>query len=83
MDRQISRGETGRSTVFSILKYVFILALLGLAFWFVRGLLVKKADRDKLHIVSVERGEMQNTLTATGVVVPSFEREINAPVSTE
>ena len=83
MDREISTGEIRKNKVFSFLKYVIALVIfLGLVWWG-RGLLKKKGDRSDFHIVQVERGDIQNTLTASGIVVPSLEREVNAPVATE
>ena len=83
MDRQISDNEQRKGKFQDYLKYVLIVVLVAVGFWFVRSFLEAKKDRSELHIVKVERGNMQNTLTATGTVVPSVEREINAPVTTE
>ena len=83
MDKQISTGDRRRERYTTYIKYVIIALAIAAGLWVLRGLLTKKVDKDKLHIVRVERGDIQNTLTATGIVVPSSEREINAPVSTE
>ncbi len=83
MDRQISDSEVSKRNVKNIIKYIVIFGVVAILLWYGRGLLTKKIDTKKLHIVSVERGDIQNTLTATGIVVPSIEREINAPVATE
>tara|TARA_Y100000385_G_scaffold291090_2_gene367159 strand:+ start:6251 stop:7501 length:1251 start_codon:yes stop_codon:yes gene_type:complete len=83
MDRQISDNEQRKGKFQDYLKYVLVVVLVAVGFWFVRSFLEAKKDRSELHIVKVERGNMQNTLTATGTVVPSVEREINAPVTTE
>jgi len=83
MDRQLSSSEqTG--VKFKWLWYLMILAgLLAAGSWAIKKFLTKKADRKELIIGTVERGIVQNTLTASGIVVPSVEREINAPVATE
>lgn len=83
MDKQISDQEVNKGKALSILKYLIIIAAVLAALWWVRSLLTKKIDNDQLNIVTVENGDIQNTLTATGTVKPSVEREINAPVSTE
>ena len=83
MDRQISSNEQRKGKVQNYIKYILIAGLVIAGIWFVRNLLSAKKDRSELHIVSVERGDMVNTLTATGTVVPSVEREINSPVTTE
>ena len=83
MDKQISSGEIRKAKMGTYLKYFFIAALILFGLWWIRGLLSQKIEKEKLHIVRVERGDIQNTLTATGTVVPAVEREINSPVSTE
>ena len=83
MDKQISDSEVRRDKAKNVLKYVLVFVSVAVAFWFIRGLLAKKIDNDDLHIATVELGDMQNTLSADGVVIPSVEREINAPVATE
>ncbi|MEE9373004.1 MAG: HlyD family efflux transporter periplasmic adaptor subunit [Saprospiraceae bacterium] len=83
MDRQISNNEQRKGKMMTYVRYAIIAGVLMTSFWFLRGLLSKKMDAAELHIVTVQRGDMQNTLTAAGIVVPSVERELNAPVTTE
>ena len=83
MDRSISDSEVNKGRALSILKYVIIIGAILALLWWGRGFLKKSGDRGDFYIVSVERGDIQNTLTATGTVVPSVERQINAPVATE
>lgn len=83
MDRSISDSEVNKGRALSILKYVIIIGAIFALLWWGRGFLKKSGDRGDFYIVSVERGDIQNTLTATGTVVPSVERQINAPVATE
>lgn len=83
MDRGLSHSEVNKGRALSILKYVIIIGALFALLWRGRGFLKKSGDREDFYTVSVERGDIRNTLTATGTVVPSVERQINAPVSTE
>ncbi|MFT6807815.1 MAG: HlyD family secretion protein [Saprospiraceae bacterium] len=83
MDRHISGNEINKSKMLTYLKYLLILGVLVAAIYFFRQFLTKKAERKDFYIVNVEKGDIQNTLTATGTVVPSMEREINSPVTTE
>jgi HlyD family secretion protein len=83
MDRPISKSEQNKGNWKKYLLPVLILAGLIGAFYGLRGLLKKKVDFSALYIVQVERGDMQNTLTASGTIVPMYERQINAPVATE
>ena len=83
MDRKISDSEVNKGKLQSIIKYGLMIAIIAAIIWWGQGFLKKTGDREDFYIVSVERGEIQNTLTATGTVVPSVERQINAPVTTE
>ncbi len=83
MDREISGKEKGPSKIWNILKWVLIVATLAIAFYFGRNALKKKGKLKDFYIAEVVRGDIENTLTASGVVQPSYEREINAPVNTE
>jgi len=83
MDRQISNTEVNKKKFYATLKYITLAVIIVGVIWWGRGLLQKKGDSADFYIVAVEKGDIQNTLTATGVVVPSIERQINAPVSTE
>lgn len=83
MDREIPQKEKTKSNITGIIKYVLIAAVIIAALFFFRKFIKKSGTYDDFHIAQVERGDIQNTLTATGTVTPSFEREINAPVNTE
>ncbi len=83
MDKDISSKEKGKSKIWNILKYLLIISALGLAFYFFRNLLKTKGKTSDFHFAYVERGDIENTLTASGIVQPAFEREVNAPVNTE
>ena len=83
MDRQISNNEQLKSKLGNWLKYIVLIAVIIVAMFFLRNFLKKKADMNDFFIARVERGDIQNTVTASGIVQAAFEREINAPVNTE
>ena len=83
MDRQIASNEQSKGTLKLILKGVAIIAVVVLLIWGFRKLIQKKGSSDDFHVVKVERGNILNTLSASGLVIASSERVINAPVSTE
>ena len=83
MDRQISNNEQFKSKLGNWVKYIILICVVILAVFLLRNLLKKKADMNDFFIARVERGDIQNTVTASGVVQAAFEREINAPVNTE
>ena len=83
MDREISNEGRGKVIIKWVVFLLIGVGLLVAGNWAIKTFLSKKADRGELVIATVERGTIQNTLTASGVIVPSVEREINAPVPTE
>ncbi len=83
MDRQLAPSEKRPQAFRKIIWVMGILLLLVLAFLLLRNLLTKKIDLDDMIIAQVERGLVENRVTASGTVIPSYERAINAPVSTE
>ena len=83
MDREITKSEQNRAGWKNYFVGFLVLAGLVLSFLGLRKVLKKKVDPASIHIVSVERGDIENTLTATGTIVSMFERQINAPVTTE
>lgn len=83
MDRVISQKEQNQGNWKKYVQWIFIAIIAFGAFYFFRDYLKKDIDNKLLHIVKVERGDISNTLSASGNVIPAFEREINAPVSTE
>lgn len=83
MDQPISQKEQSKGTVKRFIPFVLIAGVLALSYYGFRVLLKKQAEKSKLHVVRVERGAIRQTLSASGTVIASAERVINAPVSTE
>jgi len=83
MDRQITAQEQSRNKLKSVLPYLLVAALLVASYFLFRDKLYKKGNAKDFRIVKVENGNIKQTLTAAGVIVPASERIINAPVATE
>ncbi|MFT7605364.1 MAG: HlyD family secretion protein, partial [Saprospiraceae bacterium] len=64
-------------------KYLLVIVAIAAGIFLLRNLLKTEIKKEDFIFANVERGDMDNTITATGLVVPSFEQQINAPVSTE
>lgn len=75
--REIRRRKRGRYVKFGLIVLLILAALYGL-----RQLLRTRADARQLRVERVQRGDILNTVTATGLVVAAFEEQLNAPVST-
>lgn len=65
------------------LRPLLLLTLLIGAFIALRAALTTRAARTDFRIATVERGPIAQMVTAAGLVVPAFEQQLNAPVSTE
>ena len=83
MDREISSSEQSRNKLKRYIPTILIVGLLAVAYYFLSDTLRKTGKSSEFHIVNVERGNIRSTLTASGLVIASSERVINAPVSTE
>ncbi len=83
MDRTISTSEQRRSRGRHWLKIGLVIAVMIAAFVLFRSLLKTSITAKNFRIAQIDRGDMQNTITAQGTVIPSFEQQVNAPIQTE
>lgn len=83
MDRQLTQKEQSQNRFKKTPWYLLGILLLGGGYYLVASKFKKSAASKDLHIVKVERGDIQQTLTASGTIIAASERVINAPVSTE
>lgn len=83
MDKPIAQQTLKKKrirTAFRLGLFVFLL----IAGWRLTTLaLAPKIEMRDLVVASVEQGDVMQTLTASGTVVPAFEYTINAPVVSE
>lgn len=83
MDRPIDDKLQRKNQFSQTLKYLAIPILFIIAFFVFRNLLQTSADVNDFLFAKVQRGDIENTITASGLIVPSFEQQINAPIATE
>lgn len=83
MDRDISRSDQQRSKFKRILPVSLILIVAAYGLYLVQSKFGKKGSAKDFIIAKVEQGNIRSTLSAAGLVIPSSERVINAPVATE
>ena len=83
MDRPISNSQKRLNSGKWIFRTLLGIAVLGGAFFLLRKVLTTQVDSDTFRFANVDRGTIENTITASGVVTPSFEQQINAPIGTE
>ncbi len=81
MDKDIST-EVQKKQKSSIVLYTFLaIFIIGGSIYFLRNSLKSYIKRDEIRIAEVELGLVQNTLTASGEVIPEFEQVITSPIN--
>ena len=83
MDRTISTLEQRKNNFGQWFKYLLIIAAIAVGFYFFRDMLKTEIKAEDFRFATIKRGDIENKITASGLVVPSFEQQINAPVKTE
>lgn len=83
MDRPIATQEQRKKNIGRILRWAGLVAVLVVAFLLFRQLLNTRASKDDFRIAKVEKGSIESAISASGQVIPSFEQQINSPISTE
>lgn len=83
MDKEISKSDQRRSKRKKWIVYVLVLLGAVFAIWSLKQIVTKKASQNEFRIATVETGIMRNMISASGTVLPAFERVINAAVTTE
>jgi len=83
MDRPISNTELRKNNFSQILKWLVALAVFVGGFFLFRDFLKTEIKTNDFRIMKVERGTIENAMTAAGQILPSFEQQVNAPISTE
>lgn len=83
MDKVISKQEQQKGKRKVWIRTIAAILLVAIVFWGFRKLIRPQVNQNKIITAAVEAGDIQNTLTATGLIIPAYEVELNAPVNTE
>jgi len=81
MDQVIEQEVTARKKKKGIIIGGVIVAVLVLTVWLVRTTLKSTIPRAQITTAVVEEGSVENTLNATGEVLPEFEEILTSPIS--
>ncbi|MCC8411256.1 HlyD family efflux transporter periplasmic adaptor subunit [Mucilaginibacter sp. UR6-1] len=81
MDQLIEKEVTARKQKKSILIGVVLVLILAAAIWLVRANFKTSINRSELTTATVEVGSVENTLNASGEVLPEFEEILTSPIS--
>ncbi len=80
MDKELSpeitkRSRTRRSVTIAVIGIVVVAGLV-----YFRSLLQTSVDADRIRVGKADVGPVENTLTATGEVIPAYEQIIASPI---
>ncbi|HEX2534698.1 MAG TPA: efflux RND transporter periplasmic adaptor subunit [Chitinophagaceae bacterium] len=73
---KILTAKRNRTIGLVALAVIILLA----ALWFLRSGLKTSVDRSEIRTAVVERGSIENTLNATGEIIPEFEQVLSSPI---
>jgi HlyD family secretion protein len=81
MDTIITEEVSSQKRKKLILIVLICLVTLGLGIWLVRSVFKSTIKRSEITTAVVETGNVENTLNATGEVLPEFEEVITCPIN--
>ncbi|WP_020597982.1 efflux RND transporter periplasmic adaptor subunit [Spirosoma panaciterrae] len=80
MDRELAPEVVTRSRNKSLLIGVVVVVLLAVALTWTRNALKTSIEAEKIRVATADTGPVENTLDATGEVIPAFEQVITSPI---
>ncbi|MEO3406206.1 HlyD family efflux transporter periplasmic adaptor subunit [Mucilaginibacter sp. CAU 1740] len=81
MDKEIALEVTSAKRKKTALVVVIVIAVLVFAIWLLRGYIKSSINRSEITVATVEVGNIENTLNASGEVLPEFEEIITSPIN--
>lgn len=81
MDKVIEEEVSAQKRKKGITIGIVVLALFVLAIWFIRATLKSTVSKAQIITAVIEQGDVENTLNASGEVLPEFEEILTSPIS--
>ncbi|HTE02205.1 MAG TPA: HlyD family efflux transporter periplasmic adaptor subunit [Mucilaginibacter sp.] len=81
MDTEITEEVTAQKRKKTIIIVLIAIAILVVSIWLMRSYLKSSVTRSEINTAKVEVGNVENTLNATGEVLPEFEEVITSPIN--
>ncbi|MFI5138788.1 MAG: efflux RND transporter periplasmic adaptor subunit [Sphingobacteriales bacterium] len=81
MDKEITQEVSSQNRKKAILITIITLTILGVMTWLLRVTLKSSVKRLNITTAVVETGNIENTINATGEVLPEFEEILTSPIN--
>jgi HlyD family secretion protein len=81
MDKIIEEEVTARRTKRIVLTTIITIIILMAAIWLLRSSLKSSVKKSSITTAIVEKGNVENTINASGLVLPEFEEIITSPIN--
>ena len=81
MDKEITQEVTAQNRKKTIVIALTSITVLVLAVWLVRVIFKSTLKRSEITTAVVQVGDIENTINATGEVLPEFEEIITSPIN--
>ncbi|MGN8070457.1 efflux RND transporter periplasmic adaptor subunit [Mucilaginibacter sp. SG564] len=81
MDKEIALEVTTQKRRKAVLIVMIVISGLVLAVWILRGFIKSSINRSQITASAVQVGNIENTINATGEVLPEFEEIITSPIN--
>src|SRR3954469_6181184 len=81
MDTEITEEVTAQKRKKGIIAGFIVIAILAASIWLLRAYLKSSITLAEINTAKVEVGNVENTLNATGEVLPEFEEVITSPIN--
>jgi len=82
MDTPLSHETLDRRFRKNLLVATALLSTVVVAAWVVNALVTPSIALDDIRIAQVHRGQIANTINASGVVIPMHEEQVSSPIQT-
>ncbi|MBN2281856.1 MAG: efflux RND transporter periplasmic adaptor subunit [Candidatus Marinimicrobia bacterium] len=83
MDREMSKAVIRTEKIKKSVRYLVACFVLVLLFVIFRNLLFPRVKNTSLLVATAEVGNIEGSITASGIVVPEFEQIITSPIQTK
>ena len=83
MDRELSNAQIRKDQIKKIVRGAVILLTFAASVFLIRGLLRSSIKSSQILVATAEVGDIEGSLTASGIVVPEFEQLITSPIESK